>query len=97
MKTVHILDDDDILMETDFCRPLFRSADFSSTSDTWVERNQYSGCPEDHLKWAHVFNCIGPTWYGKRISAAGFHSRMEFARGDIPESHILKGKFPDFR
>ena len=98
MITIQILEADDVILETDFCRPLLRSAD-RSQSDMWMPTNMYSGAPEDHLQWAHVYNVLGPIWFGKKLSdyLLGDLIPMEFVRGRIPEDHILHGKFPDFR
>jgi hypothetical protein len=95
-----LLEDGDVIHSTDFCRPLMRSADFSNSSDTWMSTNTYGGGPADFLKWAHVYHILGPCWYGKKL---GEYTRgpscvpMEFVRGEIPESHILKGDWPDLR
>jgi hypothetical protein len=99
MKTIKILELDDTFDMEDWCRPLYRSADFSNSSDTWLSKSTYSGTPCDHLKWAKVKQVFGNCWQGKTLREYFEGSPLdrlvtyEFIRGEIPDEHILKGNY----
>ena len=87
MISISILEDDDILQPTDYCRPLLLTT-LSIHSDTYSCTNTYSGLPENNVKWLRVDQYFGPIWYGKKVSALlAKLPPHEFIRGDVPLSH----------
>jgi len=95
MLTIQVLEKDDVVLITDYFRPLRRSADYSSYSDNWCPINSYSGRPEDHLKWVPVSDCWGTNWNSRTVKEFCKLREYEFIRGVIPKSHILKWKDRD--
>lgn len=88
MIHISILEEDDIIKPTDFCRPL--NLEYGDDGDVRT-RATYSGQPINNTKWCRVHFVLGECWFGKKIKE--YHSRgiglMEFARGPIPNSHLL--------
>ena len=86
---IEILTQDAIIDGEDYCRPL----EFSdSESNIHYTENQYSGIPINNYKWIKVKNILGDCWLGRTIAdyySDGVALEMEFARGSIPENHIL--------
>ena len=98
MKTVHFLEDDDIIHPDDWCRPLTKSSDYESHSDQWNETNTYGGSPLDHLKWCPVWLCLGKIWWGSEYGKLTINNKFphEYIRGDIPNSHKQSLKWNDW-
>lgn len=94
MKNIFILENTDIILPTDYSRPLARSASYSY-SDAWIEESPYDGSPCDHLRWAPVWLVLGDVWWGKQYGEfvnfnKDYPARpFEAVRGDIPISHII--------
>ena len=57
-----------------------------------MTRSLYSGTPCNNMKWTLVRNVFGECWWNQPIKNYfnGGHISHEFARGYIPEEHILK-------
>jgi len=90
MKTVQILEKEDIVEGTDWCRPLQLCTMNGGHSDYMSYRSQYSGRPENNVKWAPVNKIFGAGWLGCSVESINNHlQKYEFVRGDIPKSHIL--------
>jgi hypothetical protein len=54
--------------------------------------SQYSGKPENNLKWVKVHEVFGDMWFGRTVNDIN-HAllrRYEFVRGSVPVEHILK-------
>lgn len=91
MISVNILEDHDIIQESDYCRPLSITT-ITSYSDFISFTNTYSGQPENNVKWLTAKQTI-PFWVGRQVQE--FNNRMydisgqryEFIRGAIPKSH----------
>ena len=82
MKTIQILESSDVLLKTDFCRPL-RITATGSTCDS-------DGLPANFVKWVPVFRVIPERFFGLKLEELyGFSSPYEFVRGDIPLRHRL--------
>lgn len=89
MRTVYILEDDDIVLSDDWMRPL----DFDGSPNT---RSVYSGTPENNTKWIMVCEYFGDWVVGKTVKKihkkmnrhdAGPLHEYEFIRGFIPHKH----------
>lgn len=98
MIPIFILEDTDVILETDFVRQL--SLEYVGQSDTLLEHNPYSGMPINYLPWLEVKRAGMPFFIGKTVgeyrkAMLGLEkqhqpvSNYEFARGNIPKSHIL--------
>lgn len=87
MKIVQILEDDDILQPTDYCRPLILTT-LSPQSDVYSFYNTYSGTPENNTKWIRVDQKFGECWFGKPVKELINSHPYEFIRGEIPKSHL---------
>jgi hypothetical protein len=90
MITVQLLEDNDIIQATDWCRPMVIQP-VNPWSDTVVFTNTYGGGPINNVKWLTAKQCC-PYWIGKKLK--DFNDGMgrtgtwyEFIRGDIPEKH----------
>lgn len=96
MITIQILEDKDIMLPEDWCRPLQLISMSGGMSDSYSFASQYSGRPENNVKWCKVKYTIGKVWYNREIGdfiAAMKELRTyEFVRGDIPHSHQLNMK-----
>ena len=93
--TIQILDDSDIIKETDYMRPINESMnDFGNSYIN--EKSCYGGCILNHFKWVQVKYILGPVWFGRPIKdlyEGVNHPRYEFVRGQVPIKHTLKYKF----
>lgn len=92
--TLKLLSNADAIRPNDWIRPLQRSADFCSHSDTWMPSSTYGGGPLDHLLWAPVWLVLGACWWGKRIDVYKKHMKefgreIEIVSGKIPKEHQL--------
>jgi hypothetical protein len=62
-------------------------------SDYYSFQNQYTGAPENNVKWVKVKYILGKPWHGKTIGeiddGLGKYLKYEFVRGDIPQREIL--------
>ena len=94
MIQVNILEQADIIKETDFVRQLV----ISENEDGVVEHNSmYSGLPTNRSRWLTA-NVVCPAFIGKTVGVfnevmARFYRlevSHEFIRGNIPESHVVK-------
>ena len=89
--TIQILEPDDIMQRTDWCRPLLISP-MNPQSDSYSFKSCYGGGPENNVKWVKVEDYFGPYWKNKPLSEFLNNPAsipMEFARGPIPKEHQL--------
>ena len=91
MINLSLLEADDILQETDWCRPLILHT-MSEWSDGYSFKSIYTGRPENNLKWCQVKDALPFGWSGKTVGE--FNNRVpalpyEFIRGNIPKSDQL--------
>lgn len=94
MITVQILEPDDILEPSDWCRPLQIIMVNGAICAADNFRNAFSGSPENNVEWVRVRTIIGKKWLNRPVG--DFHDAMkrlnmryEFVRGNIPKSHRL--------
>lgn len=94
MIQVNILEQADIIKETDFVRQLV----IFENEDGVVERNSlYTGLPMNRSRWLTA-NVVCPAFIGKTVEDFNeamvrfYQSKIshEFIRGNIPESHVVK-------
>jgi hypothetical protein len=94
MITVSILEKDDVILPTDWCRPLELISMSGGHSDGYSFSNQYSGHPENNVEWALAGYIFGVVWFqkpttvGKLIKIMGM--KYEFVRGEVPCDHQVK-------
>lgn len=93
MISIDILEDNDRVKPDDYCRPLEQAVSFGDYFET---RSCYGGSPVNNFKWTRVDRIYGDCWFGKMVKEinkqTGNYRKppMEFARGDIPDKHILE-------
>jgi len=93
MKTVYILENEDAVLADDWCRPLALVSMSGGASDSYSFYSQYTGQPENNVKWAKVSWVFGECWFGGTVKQLnGKFTPYEFMRGDIPESHVVNYK-----
>jgi len=86
MLNISIIEDDEIVNQDDWCRPL----QISYQPDGYRENSCYGGCPENNLKWARVHETIGKCWFDRSVSFLNdnvLYRKYEFVRGEIPLTH----------
>lgn len=92
MITVQILEDHDIILATDWCRPLLLITMTGGHSDYYSFESMYTGQPENNVTWVTADQILGEHWIGQTVgeyNAAISHCgpEYEFLRGDVPASH----------
>lgn len=95
MIQVQILDDDDIVEPTDWCRPLCLTTMSGGLSDSYSFKSCYSGSPENNVEWVQVQDVFGPCWRGRTVrefKMSEYSIPREFIRGNVPRSHRLDMK-----
>lgn len=101
MITVSILEKDDIVLASDWCRPLVLQTMSGGMSDSMSFKSCYSGTPENNVEWVRADCVFGSVWFSGSSTPAKFKAcglRYEFVRGDIPKSHQLSmADFTDLR
>lgn len=93
MKTVAILEANDNIQANDWCRPLSLCSMSGGHSDGYSFTCQYSGKPENNVRWVRVRDQLGECWFGVTIDQfnkefGNKYGRYEFVRGEIPTDHI---------
>ena len=87
MINLMLLEDDDLVLGTDWCRPLYVSQE--GYSDSIFFESVYSGNPINNYKWCRVSQIYGPMWFNKPVrDLNGKYAPYEFVRGDITKSHL---------
>ncbi len=91
MILTNFLEDTDTIEPNDWCRPLVLYTMSGGMSDALSDRNPYSGCPENNVKWVKVSSVIGECWYGSTLGKLNsrLHAKYEMVRGDIPKGNAL--------
>lgn len=96
MITVQILEGQDVVEPEDWCRPLEIVSMSGGHSDYYSFRSQYSGAPENNVKWVKVKYILGHGWHYSTVEqirkGLGQYHTYEFIRGDIPKKHQLNLK-----
>lgn len=93
MKTVQILEANDVVEPEDWCRPLDIISMGGGHSDYYSFQSEYTGAPENNAKWVKVKYILGKCWHGKTVAdidcGLGEFVKYEFLRGDIPRREVL--------
>ena len=88
MITLQLLEAEDPVHPEDWCRPLSLSTMSGGHSDYYSFKSQYSGAPENNVKWVKVKYILGKGWHGCSVKAIdyalGEYVKYEFVRGEIP-------------
>jgi hypothetical protein len=88
MITLQLLEADDAVHPEDWCRPLSITSMSGGHSDYYSFQSQYTGAPENNVKWVKVKYILGKPWHGctvKEIDAGlGRYVKYEYVRGDLP-------------
>lgn len=96
MIDVKILEDDDIIAPTDWCRPLSIVSMSGGMSDSYSFKCCYTGKPENNVEWCRAGITFGKCWFEKPTTLKELRkimdSRYEFVRGDVPKKHQINMK-----
>jgi hypothetical protein len=96
MITIQILEKDDIVQPEDWCRPLSITSMSGGYSDHYSFKSQYTGAPENNVKWVKVKYILGRGWHGCTVAEIdtklGKFIKYEYVRGDIPQRSVLSLK-----
>ena len=92
MILISILEYYDVITEDCWMRPLSLMNMSGGMSDSMSYKSQYSGTPENNVKWVRAIDQIGPHWIGKTVKEFNEFTPYEFAIGNIPRSHQLDMK-----
>lgn len=88
MKQIFVLEVDDVVEKTDWCRPLELTSMSGGLGDGYSFKSCYSGTPQNNVKWVRVKDQFGSIWFGKTVlEFTKMGLLYEFIRGDIPKSH----------
>jgi len=90
MISIEILEDDDAVQSTDWCRPLHLITMSGGHSDYYSFESCYGGQPENNVKWVTVDKIFGDCHFGKKVKEFNnltMSPKYEFVRGSIPKSH----------
>ena len=88
MITLQLLEANDVVNPEDWCRPLSIVSMSGGHSDYYSFSSQYTGAPENNVKWVKVKYILGKPWHGLTVKDIDFglgkFVKYEFVRGDIP-------------
>jgi len=88
MINLQLLEAEDIVEPDDWCRPLSIVSMSGGHSDYYSFKSQYTGAPENNVKWVKVKYILGKLWHGKTVkeidAGLGKFIKYEYVRGDIP-------------
>lgn len=87
MRTIGMLEQDDLILADDWVRPLVFHSAMTQGEIVANSRNTYSGQPVNHPKWVRVRMIFGSCWFGKKVRELDPNQEYEFIRGDVPERH----------
>lgn len=98
MKTIQMLEDEDIITKGDWCRPLYIMSMSGGMSDDYSFES--FGEPKNNAKWCRVERSM-PFWIGGSVgkynTAMVEFNEYEFVRGDIPAHHVHpKAERPEY-
>lgn len=92
MLTIQILEKTDLIQPKDWCRPLYLQSMSGGYSDSYSFKSQYSGTPENNLKWVRAEDIFGDGWFDNVTLGQlcdDIQLEYEFVRGNIPEANKL--------
>lgn len=88
MITIQLLEDNDVVLATDLCRPLLLETMSGGHSDYYSFESEYSGAPINNVKWTYVYQVFGTIWFNKKVIEFNTMTPYEFMRGNITDSHL---------
>ena len=91
MISIQILEPNDIVKATDWCRPLLLVTMCGGHSDYYSFESDYSGTAQNNVKWVRIRDVFGPRWFGKAAKEFSKYTPHEIVRGSIPKKHQLTG------
>lgn len=91
MILTNFLEDTDTIAPNDWCRPLNLNTMSGGISDTISLKNNYSGSPENNVKWVKVSAVFGECWFGATLGELNgrLSTKYEMVRGNIPKGSAL--------
>lgn len=96
MIKVELLESGDCVSPEDWCRPLSIVSMSGGHSDYYSFQSQYTGAPENNVKWVKVKYILGKPWHGKTVAeidkGLGEYVKYEFLRGEVPKRQQLNLK-----
>ena len=96
MITLQLLEAFDTVEPEDWCRPLSIVSMSGGHSDYYSFQSQWTGAPENNVKWVKVKYILGKPWHGQTVNeidkGLGKFVKYEFVRGDIPQRSKLSLK-----
>jgi hypothetical protein len=96
MISIQMLEDNDVIDPEDWCRPLNIVSMGGGHSDYYSFKSEYSGTPENNVKWVKVKYILGKVWHGKTVKeideGLGKFVKYEYVRGNIPARSKLSLK-----
>lgn len=93
MIDIQMLENDDTIKASDFCRQL--AIDYVGQSDSFSTTSPFGGSRINRIRWMKASE-VCPFWIGKTVGSFNraltngqhySHSPYEFVRGNIPLSH----------
>lgn len=99
MKTIQLLEDNDIVFPTDWCRPLQIISMNGGYSDYYSFESQYTGKPENNARWCRVEQIFDTVLYDNNTVKQynQYNEEYEFIRGEIPWKHQYGKTKPELR
>lgn len=99
MKTVQILEDNDVVLPTDWCRPLQIISMNGGYSDYYSFESCYTGKPENNARWCRVSQIFDNVLYYENTVKQynQYNEDYEFIRGDIPWKHQYGKTKPELK
>lgn len=93
MINLQLLEANDFVEAEDWCRPLSITSMSGGHSDYYSFKSQYTGAPENNVKWVKVKYILGKGWHGQTVreidKGLGKYVKYEFVRGSIPKRSQL--------
>jgi hypothetical protein len=93
MITVQMLEADDTVDPEDWCRPLRIVSMSGGHSDYYSFKSEYTGAPENNVKWVKVKYILGKPWHEKTVkeidNSLGKFVKYEYVRGNVPKRQQL--------
>lgn len=90
MKTVQLLESDDVIDAEDWCRPLVIEYNYCCEVPTECRWLNETVTPVNNMKWVKVKYILSDNWYNKTVAEVNeLRICYEFARGEVPIENQL--------
>jgi hypothetical protein len=99
MKTLLLLESEDIILATDWARPLHFIPRSEHSDYTDIETlGVYCGLPSNNVRWVTASDALGEYWIGRTLGelndgidklrvGTNYLAKYEIVRGDIPQAN----------